>query len=366
MIDWLTLRHNLSDLPPHVREVVKQFTGAVFTVSADEKQVRIRDFLDIESLRSDSVGIFWQLQHGGNDSTYLVVGASPASLEHGCNVFGSDDVQHCATVLLKAAGRALGVILPSYFHWSCRRMDITENYDLGSPAAVRSALRILCAPKVSSRNRVSAGKGDTVEFMAGAKRQSGIGYHKGPQLARLLKKHPGLFPAEYVELADSLLRLELRLKREYWVEFDELPAQKREFDRPASMPCQNENPPLPKQWFDFTPDDLSFLHHKFFDRYIGDAEVTDMATLNEKLLEVCPTKGQAKSAYEMYAAIRADGLEFTKARVSSTTWYRNLSHLYAAGLAVTDIAAGNVVQLRRDVIRISEPVRAWGDIQRAA
>jgi len=321
---------------------------------ADEKVVKVKQYLDIESLRSDSVGIFWQLQYSNADECFLVVGASPASLEHGVNVFGSSDVQHCATVLLRSAGRALSCILPSFHAWQCRRLDYTENYDLGSPDAVKQAQRYLGTPKVSSRNRVSCGKGDSVYFMAGAKRKQGIGYHKGPHLAQLLKTKPGLFPAHYVDLSASLLRLELRLLREFWVEFDQLPLHKRELDRPDDMAHTNGAPPQPKQWFDFSESDLSALHSQFFDRFIGSVEVTDMSALLQKLNSVCETPRRAKSAYDMFCAIRADGMSLTQSRVSKTTWYRNLGYLYAAGLSVSDIGAGQVIQLRRDTISIDE------------
>lgn len=358
MIDWLTLRHPLYDLPQFVRERLQDYVGFVYHMGADGKITWSKLVMDIDKLRSDSPGIFWQFQGGGDGREYLAIGASPAALEHGCNVFGSSDIQHCATVLLQHAGRAMGCILPAFWAWQVRRMDITENYDLSSSATVKQALRYLLQANVSSRTRATGGKGDTVYFQAGAQRASGKAYHKGPQLRHLLKNEPGLFPDEYCDLADSVLRLEYTLKRKYFCERYEPPID--HFIGPMPSP------------FMLTEADLSAMHSEYFDKYIGSIEVTDVNTLLEKLEAVCPTKGQAKAAYQLWGAIRSDGLDVTKAAYItksgklSQTWYRNLGHLYAAGLSATDIGVGQVVQLRRDVIRITAPVQSWADLRRAA
>ena len=121
LIDWLTLRIPLSHsrVSDVVRQRIAACLGKLHCYNSDGVQVWSKNVLDVDKLRSDSVGLFWQVQGDGIE-THLVIGGSPASLEHGINVFGSFDIRHAATVLIRAAMREFHAYLPPLEQWQCQ------------------------------------------------------------------------------------------------------------------------------------------------------------------------------------------------------------------------------------------------------
>jgi II/X family phage/plasmid replication protein len=320
--------------------------GMTVCIDADGKEKWRKHALDIDKLRSDSQGLFWSITSDGQSQSYLTIGASPSSIENdGLNVFGSTDIEYCATVLIEFAGRSLDSILPNWMHWQLRRMDITANYDLGDSASVKQALRLLLGTDAPRRrtNSDNAG-GDSVYWNPKSDLQSGKAYHKGAQLRMLCRKGNLLLDDETLELADNLLRLELKLGSRWFRRYED------KYD-----------------WRTLTVYELTEIHHKFFDALIGSGlEITDMGTLLHELEKVAKTKGKAKAAHATWALIKACGFEHTKAMLTRSRFYEHLKLLELAGLSRADLCNGNVIPFRRQQLVLREPVTAWTQIRKVA
>jgi II/X family phage/plasmid replication protein len=350
MIDWLTLRIPLTEsLGPVVFGRLQQAIGKIVSIRPDGSKAWEKASLDFEQLRSDMPGLFWTVQGSSDGQSMLVIGGSPASIEHGINVFGSDDIHHCACVLVRFAGRCLDAILPPVERWQCRRVDVTENYDMGSFHGVKQALRILMGTD-SSRRKASSDRygGDTVYWSPKSDLITGKAYHKGPQIRHLARKNKLSMDdpqaATYADLADRILRLELKLGARWFRRLEE-----------KSL-----------KWLDLASATLTAIHDEFFARFIGKLEVTDMSSLQTLCEQVAPTPGQGKGAYCVWLNIRAVGYEQAKNATSRTTWFRALKILRLAGLSDADLCASNVVQLRRRELVLSAPLRSWSDLLKAA
>ena len=88
LIDWLTLRIPLNkSLGEDLCERVQGCINHIYCVDSSGERVWEKGVLDVDALRSDSVGLFWIIQSDGLEQ-YLTIGASPASLEYGVNAFG--------------------------------------------------------------------------------------------------------------------------------------------------------------------------------------------------------------------------------------------------------------------------------------
>jgi II/X family phage/plasmid replication protein len=273
---------------------------------------------------------------------YLSIGASPASLQYGINVFGSDDIKECAAILINTCQKALDCILPPLEKWQCRRIDVTFNYRMQSLQQVRQALREFRKGD-GTRQKASVPKGDTVVWGQGSDLISGKAYAKGPQLRYLQKRRKDGFEVadDTLDLADSLLRLELSL-RSRW------------FRR------------LKTNWFDLTTEQLTKFHADYFGKFIGKIEVTDMGTLLQELEKVTPTKGRALAAHRTWALIKSIGYETTKESMPKTTWFAHVAYLRAAGVSQADLMTGNVIPFRRDTISLGQAVTSWEELRRAA
>lgn len=340
MIDWLTLRLSFDRLPESVRDNLSRFTGRLTCCNPQGEILWQKVHFDFEELRSDSQGLFWQVQGSASGEMMMVIGGSPASLEHGCNLFGSGDVRHCANVLIKAACKSLGTPLARLEQWECRRLDQTENYLLASYKECKQALRALLGAD-AARTKASSTKGDTVVWNAGSDLLSGKAYHKGPQLMKLQNKGRVSLNFEQMEAANKVLRLELKLGARW-------------FRRHTG------------NWFDLTSEQLTQIHSDYFSRFFGSVEVADMGKLLDLLREVAPTEGQALAAHKTWAMIKAVGYEQTKGGMSSTTWYRHIDLLRKAGISDADLCAGNILPFRQKTIVFDQPVTNWGDLLRLA
>ena len=349
LIDWLTLRYPLDySLGENLMNRIFDCMGMTVCVDADGVEQWRKNNLDIEKLRSDSMGIFWSITCDGKSTRYLTVGASPASLEfEGCNVFGSIDIEHCSKVLIKAASRALESVLPDWSRWDCRRIDITANYDMGSFAQVKQGLRLLLGTDAPRRRTNSDCKGgDSVYWNPTSTLQMGKAYHKGAHLRMMQRKGNIFLSDETLQRADNLLRLELKLGSMF---FRRLHGDWKEV---------------------FTSEFLIKKHHDFFAKLIGngDVEVSDMGTLLQQLEQIAPTMGMAKAAYGTWALIKTMGYTQTQSVMTRARFYKHTALLRAAGISSADLCAGIIIPFRQRSLVLQAPVLCWEDInvERAA
>lgn len=349
LIDWLTLRLPLGEIHNEgLRARIRQCLNTIHCADSDGALVWSKKVLDVDALRSDSTGIFWQLQNDGKRE-YLVIGGSPASLRHGCNVFGSCDIGDCAGTLILAASRDLDAALPSDLaRWQCRRIDITGNFALPDSAAVKQALRQLSISEGGRRRASNDHRGgDSVYWNPTSDLVKGKAYHKGPQLRRLVRMGKVDVSVERLELADRLLRFE-HTRGARW------------FRRESEAG---------RQWWQLTEDQLIGFFCEFFERVVGGVEVTDMER-HELVKRIEQANGcsshQAEAAFTTYRNIRADGFDVTKDYMPSRTWYRHLKMLRNCGISDAQLVSGNVVQFRPVRVVLAHPVGSWDEIRRAA
>jgi II/X family phage/plasmid replication protein len=345
MIDWMTLRYPLDKLPPAIASRFRDALGVVSCSDSDGVLLWKKAYLDIDALRSDSIGVFMSVTSDG-EAEYLTLGASPAALEFNNNVFGSCDVRHCANVLLMAASRSLTSILPAAHLWSLRRLDITENYLFSSGREVKQWLRALRNTDSGRHKATNAKSGDTVLWNEGSSLRKGKAYHKGVQLHYLLKKgHQITIDDWQLDTADRLGRLELTLGSRWFRRFYE----------------NNGN------WWNLTKEDLSAQHQDYFGKmWGGKMEITDMGRLLEELEKIAPTKGQALAAHRTWALIKSTGICLTKESMPRATYFRHLNLLRLAGLSDADLCAGNVLPFARREVVIANPVTSWEELRRIA
>lgn len=335
LIDWLTLRCNISDVQetdllkiiPYLAEmrITNILTGELIT----NKMV-----IDIDAIRSDFGGMVWSITSNGKDK-YLNIGASPASLEHGSNLFGSSDYNHCKELLLKHAKSVLKGVLLFNDGWQPRRIDFTQNYFLQSHTQVKDALHILRAS--DGIRQKSTVKGDSVYWGESSHYRSGKAYDKYIQSIYLnklsLKRNkPAIYTESQLSLMESILRLELKLGRQF---FDE------HLDESI-----------------LTTEYLLKQHEEFFNKFIGNSEVTDMDTLFKRIQQTAPTKGRGVAAYNTYLRIQQLGFETAKETMPKATFQLHKKYLLEAGLCVSDLTTAKIIPLKKRKIMM-EPVYDW-------
>lgn len=348
LIDWITLRHPVDDFGGYLLDKIRANLGQITHVDASGAVLWEKAVPDWDAIRSDSLGLFWSLTGDADSVRYLTLGASPSSLlNEGVNVFGNLSVEHAAKTLLDVAAKALGCILPDWQLWQCRRLDITANYDMGSPVQVKQALRLLLGTDAPRRRTNSDRKGgDSVYWNPSSDLQAGKAYHKGAHLRVQHKQGRILLDLRRMELADNLLRLELKLGARW-------------FRRLEDNGCD---------WKRLGAHLLVELHQDFFSKLIGsaDVEVSDMGKLLVELEKVCLTKGRALAAHRTWALIKALGYTQTKDSMPRSTFNLHCKYLRAVGISSADLCAGNVIELRKRSLVLSDPVLSWDEIRRAA
>lgn len=349
LIDWLTMRLPISAKShPVLYERVASYSGHIVSCDSFGEVVWTKRTLDIDALRSDSPGLYWQLT-GDGKSDVLVIGASPASLEHGLNVWGSLDIHHCARVLIANASRCLESLLPDIDHWQCRRIDVTSNYALPDSASVKTALSQLLIT-TGARRRPSSHKrgGDTVYWNPGSDLSKGKAYHKGPQVLHLWKKNKLQSLPDDVALLDQVIRLEHTRGSKWFRRLEE----------------------NGQRWQDLTQERLIDLHTEFFAPIVGAGiEVKNMEkTQILKALMVANgcTETQAKAAFNTYRNIREDGYIQTKDSMSLRTFYLHQKLLRAAGFKDAHLHTASIIPFPKIRFELARPVGNWDDIRRAA
>ncbi len=349
LIDWLTLRHPLTEkLGAELLQRILDSLGHMVMVDCNGVVQWDKAVPDWEALRSDSVGLFWSITCDADSQRYITIGASPSSLQNdGVNVFGSMSIEEGAKVLIKTAGKALGAILPNWREWQCRRIDVTANYDMGSNAQVKQALRLLLGTD-APRRRTNSDKrgGDTVYWNPSSDLRAGKAYHKGAHLRYQLRKGNIQCEEDILTLADNLIRLELKLGGRWF---------RRLRDQG-------------KDWHELTAQELAAEHFNFFSSLIGggDVEVSDMGTLLQELEKHAPTKGRALAAHRTWSLIKTIGYTQTESSMAKQTFKNHLVLLRAAGLSSADLCAGTVIPFRRKTLVLGNPVTSWAELRRAA
>jgi II/X family phage/plasmid replication protein len=349
LIDWLTLRIPLDDnLSPALYSRVMEARLSIHCCNVDGEIVWQKQSLDFDALRSDTIGLCWQIQ-GDGIRYYLVIGGSPASLEHGINVFGDLDIVKGASLLIGVAQKALLSILPPIDKWQCRRIDITGNYLLPDAMSVKQALRMLMNTDAARRVASSCKKGgDTVLWQANSDLSKGKAYHKGPQLAYLCRKKHLAVTVEQLLMADRILRLE-HTRGARW------------FRREESAG---------RRWQDLTPDALAALYCDFFGKLLsGKVEIKDMNRdyiVSRLIRDVGLTEGMANSIFTTLRNIREDGYEVVKSFMPRATFYRHMKHLRSIGITDGDMSIAKVIPIRPVKVILAHPVASWAEIRRVA
>ena len=345
MIDWLTLRTPINHfLEEHLNDKFYNHIGFIEKTDSAGLVEFTRCVFQLDSLRSDAKGIYWQIQNTG-EGLYLVIGASPASLEFNNNVFGTDDIRHCATILVRTAEKHLEMLMPPLSAWQCRRIDVTENYLLDDNKQVKQALRELRNGD-GSRQKATNNGGDTVYWGQGSNLVTGKAYDKGTQAEYLDKKQlkqnkSAVFAQHTIDILKRLLRLELSLKR-LWFERNK------------------------QDYLTISPKQLRELHTNYFSQFIGTLEVTDMTTLLNNLYDIAPSKGYALAAHRTWALIKSIGYEETKHGMPKATFSRHIQILKLAGMSSADLQSARILQFRKQAIAIANPIRTWDELLSAA
>lgn len=339
LIDWVTARVPVERLSPEARAAVAQIGDRIQRWCPRTGVVRYETSA-WDSIRSDSHQIACR---AGLD---LWIQGSPARIiGDGCTVFGSGaaaalDLRGCVERMKDYVGGRLGIELPAADEWIVSRVDVTCNLDVGSLPQVRAALRVLRDCE-GGRYRVSQQAGDTVYWSHRSKMRAGKAYAKGPHLRYLIQRrsYTGRSYSEAeLAAADRLLRLELKLGREWFARHE---------------------------WRSLMREDLHRQWNDYFGRMIGTAELTRDEDVRSRIMAAAESEGQGRAAYGCWALIRAEGWERAREMHSRATWYRHLRVLRRAGLGDADIAAGRVVPLRRTVLE-ARMVTSWQDLEVAA
>lgn len=343
LIDWLSLRLDDKDCPDWGGwRPLRDWGDRIlrWCPATGEHRWEIAAW---DSIRSDS----HQLAIKAGGGSFYVQGSPARVMGSGDTVFGAGDagrdIVQCASMMIAFAARLVYVDpVPHYRLWHLTRADITANYLLPSLAGVRVALSELRNVE-GGRYRVSQQAGDTVYWSHLSRHRAGKAYSKGPHLRHLLKQstYTGCrYTDADLDLADRLLRLELRLGSKWFYQ-------------------------LPIPWYRLLWDNLKEQHDEYFLRMVGveGLEGVDMSFV-DRFIQVAPTEGQGKAAARSWALVQAMGWQAARDTMPKSTWYRHQQIWKAAGLGDSDISAGRVVSLRRPLIM--HPVSSWEDLRLAA
>jgi len=358
LLDWITLRIPVRQLPPILQERLYENMDTVACMSCDRNGMPTEikwesKRLNFDALRSDADGLYFTSCYVGNVA-YFYIGASPASLQHGNNVFGSMDILAGADSLIARSQRAFSCFLARAEEWELCRLDVTGNYALPDFAMVKTCLRTLLQTDSARRKATSAKNGgDTVLWSPTSDLIAGKAYHKGPHLRYLREKKQIEIDDDHLALADRLVRLEIRIGSRFW----------------RLMRTRTKHAFYGRKWWQLTAEELGQLHKEFFGPIVEGVEVRDMGRAD--LIELIAAAndisyGRAKAAYGTYRAIKDAGLDEVRAGMAERTFFYHKKYLKAAGITDGDLMMGNVVQFRPVRIVLAQPVSSWDDIRRAA
>lgn len=346
MIDWITISTPVESFPVEYWEILLSQNDRISRFNPQTGDVRY-EIAAWDSIRSDSHVISACV----SAAMGVRVQGSPARIiADGDNVFSSgasaaEDLTGCVERMISFYLGKLGIpFRPPLAAWKVTRVDVTRNFKLDSLAEVRQGLTWLRNAE-GGRYRVSQQAGDTVYWNHTSQYKKAKAYAKGPQLVRQ-SREKDYRGREYsqgeITLASHLLRLELTLFRRHW-----------------------EKNLHVLDWREITPELLNVEWHKYFDSLIGQTVMND-EQLKNNIFAVAKTPGQGKAAYLMWFSIKSMGWELAKENQTTSTWYRNLGILKAAGLKVTDIGNGKIIPFRVQKLVTGLQVNSWAELRKAA
>lgn len=343
MIDWLTLWLDASLLDRDSMQRVLKNADRVQRINGLTGEVRWETAVR-ESIRSDDHNVTV------NFGSRLQIQGSPARVVSAHNVFGSLDIQECAKQMIRFVAKHHSIIIPTDLkRWSCSRIDINQNFDLGSLAQAQQAVDYL-KPLKCGRQKTST-KDTSVMWGEGSSLHMGKAYLKGPQLRELVLKNNARVSEEELKKADRLLRLEYSMRR-------------------GLIRRIRESSGL--NWYDYSPEFLLQYHTDYFSKFISTVEVVDMCNVLDLLLANVGKKegqiltvGRAQAAYDCYLRIREKGYHNAKESYRPSTWFDHVKNLRSVGLVAADLQPSNVVPLRRRQIVLDQPISSWDQINLA-
>ncbi|WP_279116467.1 phage/plasmid replication protein [Acidithiobacillus thiooxidans] len=267
----------------------------------------------------------------------IEVSGSPsysAGFKH--NVFGIRSALDAGIAHLNAASDAIGAnVLGDSNDWSMSRIDVTANFDMGSPENARAALGALRLSNAPRRRQTSPT--DEVLRWGNAQWLSGTAYIKGTDPVMKLGLKSGLLTPQFVAYANTLLRLELRIGRGFIL--------RKEI-----------------KWDSTTEPEFGKFYDDYWNVLVGDAEVFDMSDIFPALTQVAPSEAQARAAFRTFLLIRQVGESVVRESMPGRTWRRHVSFLRSAGLSWTDITTGQITPLRRKAVVLGSPVTEYKQV----
>lgn len=334
MLDWLTMKTERINLEPGIVSQLEAKQGCVCKIAADGAVEWATPSREI--VRSDS----HQLQVHLTAHHLLVMG-SPARVVGNDNVFGSGHIVECAHRMLTFVEAQLWCDLPAFDKWRVTRVDVTHNYDMESAANVRQALLVLRHAH-GGRYQVRT-ESESVYWSVKSKHRSGKAYHKGPHM-EFQRKQGADYSDDQINLAQRILRLELKLGSKFWHE-------------------------QTKPWYEFTEGDFNEQHERYFRGLIGNCEVAEMKDVRQQCIDAAKvlgmSEGRGKAAFGHWSLIMAHGYEFARDNTPKSTHHKHVKVLMQAGISFADFQAGRVVALRRKPLVLAQPVTSWDELRAA-
>jgi len=343
MIDWLTLIIDGSLLPVDAREKCLNNIDRIQRINPATGEVRWETVCR-ESIRSDSHHV--TVQFGST----LTIQGSPARIANCNNVFGELDIQKCALDMITFVATHFHIFLPRNLKkWRCTKIDVTQNFDMGSLEQVQQAIDAYKFIKVG-RQKTSTEE-TTVMWGKGSTLHMGKMYAKGPHARKMASQKSASYSETELKKADKLLRVEYSIRRLMIRRLRETGLE----------------------WYQLTPEILLGFHRDYFQKFISEVEVVDMDNILNLLVEnvgkaegKIPSEGQARAAYDCYTRCRSMGIKIAKETFTKASWHRHLKNLRSVGLGESDLQPYNVVPLRRRQLFLDKPVSSWDEIQLVA
>lgn len=270
------------------------------------------------------------------DSMIELSGSPAYSSGYKHNVFGPRLALDAANAHLTAASDALQCdVMGDSSQWAMSRIDVTANFDMGSPENARAALGALRLSNAPRRRQTSPT--DEVLRWGTSQWLSGTAYIKGTDPVMKLGFKTGLLSKQFIDYAQTLLRLELRIGRGFIARQNIL-------------------------WDSVTENELGKFYDDYWNVLVGDAEVFDMKDIFPALSLVAPSEAQARAAFRTFLLINQVGESVIRESLPRRTWYRHVSILRAAGLSWTDISVGQITPLRRKAVVLGSPVTEYKQV----
>lgn len=342
MIDWLTCRLDGALLSENVRDEIRSNSSRILKIDSAGKLEW--EAAGREVIKSDSHQVVIRF------GTHLEIMGSPARVSSGNNVFGSLDIVDCWRKMVRFVQRHYGIVFPlDQRQWKITRIDVTQNYDMGSLESVYQGIEALKVSKAGRQEAAPYAHG--VIWGRGSKYYNGKGYAKGPDLRRNVKRKKAFCTEEQLNLADRILRLEYSIRRQRMDELNDMGLK----------------------WWMLNPEWLVKEHEKYFDKFLSNLEVTEVDEIFRKIMDSVgegpdkiKTDAQAQQAYDCYLRCKQFGRHKAQAMYKKHSWYRQLKNLRLAGIKQIDLQLNNVVTLKARRLVLDQPVSCWADLKKAS